>query len=55
MNAQIGYDGRNKESDIAESEEVPSITIEVPEVIQNTPAENHEEDTKTEDDVCWDG
>ena len=40
---------RNKEGDIgAESEEVPSITIQAPEVIQNTPAENHEEDTKTD-------
>lgn len=41
---------RHKESEVAESEQVPRITIEVPEVIQNTPApaENDEEDTKTD-------
>ena len=37
---------RNKGSDTAESEEVPTITIEVPEVLQKTPAENDQEDTK---------
>ena len=39
---------RNKGSDTAESEEVPTITIEVPEVLQKTPAENDQEDTKVD-------
>ena len=39
---------RNKESDVAKSEEVPTITIEAPELIQKTPVENGDEDTRAD-------